>query len=404
MRAWRRPTTFVNARVVTPSGEACSVRFGEEVLAIDAPPASGDRVIDLDGRIVLPGLVNAHDHLELNHYGPLRPRERYGNAREWIDHLRPIIQSDPEIRRRSRVPLADRLLFGGVKNVLAGVTTVAHHNPLYREFGRRFPVRLVERMGWAHSLGLENGPAGANGEVGGDVAARSHMTPPDRPFIVHAAEGTDACAAAEVRQLDARNALRDNTVLVHGLAVPPEEWHRLFDRGVSLCWCAASNRFLFGRTLDIDAVLQSPRWAGHVAAGTDSRLTGARDLLDELRIGADAGARATDLLGMVTTGAASVLRLRDAGRVEVGSAADFCILPASSDGPAEALLRADRAGLSAVLVGGRPTVAEPALDAIFQARGCEGVPATLDGSPRLIESSLLARIERSSLREDGLAW
>ena len=130
MFGWLRPTTFVNARVVTPAGEARSIRFGRRVLAVDDAPVVGDRVVDLEGRIVLPGLVNAHDHLELNHYGRLHPRERYSNAREWIDDLRPLIREDPEIRQRSQAPLVERLFVGAVKNLFAGATTVAHHNPV----------------------------------------------------------------------------------------------------------------------------------------------------------------------------------------------------------------------------------------------------------------------------------
>ena len=49
-------------------------------------------VVDLGGAFVLPGLINAHDHLELNHYGLLKRRDRYDNATAWIDDLRPALQ------------------------------------------------------------------------------------------------------------------------------------------------------------------------------------------------------------------------------------------------------------------------------------------------------------------------
>jgi cytosine/adenosine deaminase-related metal-dependent hydrolase len=66
---WRRPIAFVNARVAAENGDADAIRFGSRVLAIGERPKRGDVVVDLDGAMVLPGLVNAHDHLELNHYG-----------------------------------------------------------------------------------------------------------------------------------------------------------------------------------------------------------------------------------------------------------------------------------------------------------------------------------------------
>src|SRR5262249_4814469 len=160
-----------------------------------------------------------HDHLELNHYGRLKFRERYGNAVEWIDDMAPRLSDDPAIRDARRHPLTERLFIGALKNLLAGATTVAHHNPYYRELRRTMPIRVVRRYGWAHSFALEQRPAGARGEPGGDVAQRWRRTPADAPFFVHLAEGVDAAAAAELGRLHALGCLGPNTVLVHGVAI-----------------------------------------------------------------------------------------------------------------------------------------------------------------------------------------
>src|SRR5579862_241913 len=141
----RRAVTFVNARVVAEGGLASSLRFATRVLAIDEPPRRGDTVVDLDGGFVLPGLVNAHDHLELNHYGPLKGRDRYTNAADWIDDMRVRLRSDPSIASNRAYPLASRLFIGGLKNLLAGATTVAHHNPRYGEIARSVPVRVLRK-------------------------------------------------------------------------------------------------------------------------------------------------------------------------------------------------------------------------------------------------------------------
>ncbi len=192
---------LVNARVAADGGTASSLRFGRTILGVGDPPRRGDLVVDLEGAFVLPGLVNAHDHLELNHYGALKRREAYASAADWIADLQPVLRTDPVVRRNRRFPLSARLFVGALKNLLAGVTTVAHHNPRYREIGPRFPIRVVERYGWAHSFLLERRPAGARGEPGGDVRTRCLRTPPDRPFIVHLAEGFDRDAASELAVL-----------------------------------------------------------------------------------------------------------------------------------------------------------------------------------------------------------
>lgn len=397
-----RACCFVNARVTTPHGEASSIRFRRRVLALGEPPQPGDHVVDLDGRFVLPGLVNAHDHLELNHYGALKCRPRYANAREWIDDLRPVIRSKPEIREKSRINLRDRLFVGGLKNLLAGATTVAHHNPLYAAFGSQYPVRLVERFGWAHSLGMERGPVDAYGESGGVVAERAAATPPHMPFIVHAAEGVDAAAAQEIRDLDATGSLRPNTVLVHGMAVSQAKWQELFARGVSLVWCPQSNLFLFGQTLCIDRLMTLGEARGRISIGTDSRVTGSRDVLDELRVAASLGVPAADLLMMVTTWAAAILRLDDAGSLRAGAPADFVVLPRSAETAAQSLLLCERGDLELVVRRGTPVVGNPALAQAFTTRRIHVRRVEVDGRDRLMESGLAKRIENSLIDEPGV--
>jgi cytosine/adenosine deaminase-related metal-dependent hydrolase len=404
MTAWSRPVSFVNARVVLPDARASSLRFASSVLSIDSPPRTGDVVVDLDGAFVLPGLINAHDHLELNHYGPLKRRERYENATDWIADMEPVLKNDPLVRRNMAYPLKSRLLIGGLKNILSGVTTVAHHNPRYGQMGRWFPVRVVKKYGWAHSFQLEDRPVGARGELGGSVLARSLATPRDQPFIVHLGEGVDARAAAECSRLDALGGLRDNTVIVHGVAITPSDWRRMRARGASLVWCPASNMFLFGRTAPVRLFLDSDRDSpSHVCVGSDSRLTGANDLLDELRAAKDAGRLASsELLRAVTTTPASVLRLGDAGRIAVGAPADLLVLPALADEPADALLAARRADISLVTINGRPLVGSPRLRPVFAARRAGVRPIVVDGRDRLADARLGWAIARSPIREPGV--
>ena len=98
MLPWAQPVALVNARVLTGEGLAATLRFGSRILSVGDPPRRGDMVVDLGGAFVLPGLINAHDHLELNHYGLLKRRDRYDNATAWIDDLRPALRNDPSIR------------------------------------------------------------------------------------------------------------------------------------------------------------------------------------------------------------------------------------------------------------------------------------------------------------------
>jgi cytosine/adenosine deaminase-related metal-dependent hydrolase len=412
---WANAVSFVNACVLQPSPggvPAESIRVSSRVLSIGERPKPHDTVVDLRGAIVLPGLVNAHDHLELNHYGRLKSRERYENASGWIDDMRPRLSTDPAIRDGRSQPLVERLFIGGLKNLLAGVTTVAHHNPFYPEMRRTMPVRVVRRYGWAHSFLLERQPAGARGEPGGDVARRWQATPADAPFVLHLAEGVDDEARRELARLEALGCLKPNTVIVHGVAIDGDGWRRVADAGAGLVWCPGSNDFLFGRSVPVRELLDSTGAAingsagprVNIALGTDARITGSRDLLDELR-----AARATapvspgELLRMVTTGPAALLRQPKTGRLAVGAPADLVVIPPFESDPAAALLKTTRRDVRLVMVGGRPMVGDPDLAAVFRARRVKLRPLRVDSAPKLADSGLVRRLAGCPIVEPGVS-
>jgi cytosine/adenosine deaminase-related metal-dependent hydrolase len=411
---WANAVSFINARVHTPAPggvPADSIRVSSRILSIGERPKPHDTVVDLRGAIVLPGLINAHDHLELNHYGRLKGRERYENASAWIDDMRPRLSSDPAIRAGRSQPLVERLFIGGLKNLLAGVTTVAHHNPFYPEMRRTMPVRVVRRYGWAHSFLLERQPAGAHGEPGGEVARRWQATPADAPFVLHLAEGVDEEARRELPRLEALGCLKPNTVIVHGVAIDGDGWRRVADAGAGLVWCPGSNDFLFGRSVPVRDLLDSTDRVGgqgpgarvNIALGTDARITGSRDLLDELRVARDAApVSPSELLHMVTTGPSALLRQPKSGRLAVGAPADLVVIPAFAPDPAAALLKTTRRDVRLVMVGGRPLVSDPDLAAVFRARRIRLRPLRVDAAPKLADSGLVRRLAGCPIVEPGV--
>jgi hypothetical protein len=283
-----------------------------------------------DGEI-RPGLINAHDHLHRNHYGRLG-YPPYVNAYDWGRdiHARDagVIAVGRSKRRR------EALLHGAWKNVLAGVTTVVHHDAWEADFDADFPLR-VARVRSAHSLGFTPSLA---------------RTARPGPFAIHLAEGVDNEAAEEVRELERRGMLDADLLAVHVVGADDDGIRRLRASGAGIVWCPTSNAFLFGRT--VPSALVAP--GVDLLLGSDSLLTGAGSLLDELR-----HARGTGLLSderlEAAVGAVAARRLGLAPpSLAMGARADLLVLR-------RRLLEATEADVVVVIAGGALRVLDEAL-------------------------------------------
>ena len=337
--------------------------------------------IDLRDHFVFPGLVNAHDHLQLNCIPPLEHAAPFANSYVWIDGF-DAHRKRADVAAAVQVPSDVRHWHGGLKNILAGVTTVAHHDPWHAVLDDPdFPVGVLSEFGWSHSLGLGGRLPGEAPKYGPGVYSSFLTTPWSQPWFIHVAEGIDDVAAGELSRLDELGCLSGNTVIVHGVGLTPRDAKRIAERQASVVWCPSSNLGMFGRTLDPGP----PFEAGCVALGTDSRLTGSRDLLEELRVAA-ANCELTnqELMRLVTADGADVLRMPSAGGLQVEQTADCVVLRADGD-PHDALLNASRSTIRAVVRRGAPVIADLDFAEWFTMSGVETVRVTLDGQPKLID-------------------
>jgi cytosine/adenosine deaminase-related metal-dependent hydrolase len=226
-----------------------------EVKDIRIPGFRKELTLDFSNHFIYPGLTNWHDHLEMNLY-PKLGTPPYQNYTEWMkDIYNPKASPIKEIEKTD---IDYRLLWGGLKNLVSGVTTVYHHNPSRRILRKNsFPV-FVPEIGWAHSLAVE----------------KKFRYKKDRPFIIHAAEGVDEFARQEIDKLHELGLLKENTFIVHGISADPKML-----KG-PLIWCPSSNLYMFNKTADVKAFTK-------VLLGTDSTLTGSPTLLDEMRVAAN---------------------------------------------------------------------------------------------------------------------
>jgi cytosine/adenosine deaminase-related metal-dependent hydrolase len=374
--------TFTNADI---DGRAASVQVeGARIAAVSTGIERGQG-IDVRGDRVLPGLINAHDHLQLNSFVRLHYPRPFRNAREWIADVNERLASDHAFAASTRVSRDARLLAGGIKNLLSGVTTVAHHDPVYPILrSEHFPTRVVTELGWSHSLHID-------GEE--RVRTSYENTPLRWPWVIHAAEGVDEAAAEELERLDALGCLGPRTLIVHGVALDAARRRRLDDAGAGLIWCPTSNLTLFSATADIADLIAR----GRVTLGSDSRMTGARDLLGELREACQLLSLSERTLeSLVTTDSARLLHLGDRGVLKVGACADLLILPAGMQ-----LSEATRADVRLVMIGGRVRYADRDYAARL-APDSHWTEVRVDGRPKVLDRALARVLRNAGVVEEGL--
>jgi hypothetical protein len=405
-------TALLNGRRVEWSGVCSAPLFvtGGQFACITSPRAWGR---DFADHLIFPGLVNAHDHLQLNCIPPLPGREEgkenpqisqmtqiaeqreeenpksayFPNSYAWMEALQPF-RATPAVAAAVAIPAEVRHWHGALKNLLCGVTTVAHHDPGHPIFDDpAFPVQVLREFGWSHSLVLGSAPShGSALHYGPEVRKSFAATPAVWPWIIHLAEGTDEVAASELEALDGIGCLAANTLLVHGVGLTAADVERVVAHRAGVIWCPSSNLTMLGRTLRPNRLLD----AGLLALGTDSRLTGAFDLLEELRLAAvQSDCSPADLLSLVTAAGSRLLRLPAVGGLSCGQQADMVIVRNTGHDPYLALLKLHRAEIRAVVRGGQPAIADPDFSDWFDACGIETARVRLDGVAKLCARSLL---------------
>jgi cytosine/adenosine deaminase-related metal-dependent hydrolase/ubiquinone/menaquinone biosynthesis C-methylase UbiE len=319
---------------------------GGKILSLLPRDVPASAAIDLSGYLALPGLVNAHDHLDFGLF-PRLGDGPYLNSAEWAHNIHGTYAA--LISRHNQIPKQSRCWWGVLRNLLCGVTTVCHHNPIPAELdAAALPIRIVRKFSWAHSLTFDR-----------EAVHRFRRSPGHLPFILHAAEGVDEESAREIFLLDRCGMLEERTILVHGLALTPVSASLLSQRGCALVICPTSNQFLFHRnhTREILATV------GNVLLGSDSPLTAKGDLLDEVQFARRGLELPEDeVFAMVTTRAAKALRLEnDQGRLVPGGVADLIAVRDYGNSPASTLSRASAGDIELVVTAGEVQLASAAM-------------------------------------------
>jgi 5-methylthioadenosine/S-adenosylhomocysteine deaminase len=342
------------------------VRDGRIETVTDDENLTADRVVDADGGLVIPGLVNAHTH------SPMTLFRGYADDlpfETWL-HDR-IMPAEAELSRED-VRAGARL--AALEMIRTGTTAFAD---MY--FHMDAVAEAVEEAGLRAALGPgvlvdEDDDESAAAERIEEVAAfaaeydgaaegriRTMLMPHapytcpddvlremssraaavDRPYHIHVNETveeverlTAAYGTDPVLHLDDLGVLDDDAYIAHGVHLSEAEIETLADRGTGVAHCPAANAKLGAGMAPVDALVEA---GVPVCLGTDGVASNnSLDMLEEMKLAAlvakarDRDATALDagtVIEMATANGADALGI-DGGRIAAGEPADMIVLDA----------------------------------------------------------------------------
>jgi len=352
--------------------QLCDLKVQEGIITEISPHLTSsktDFIVNLKGLFVLPGLINAHDHLEFNLF-PKLGNPPYRNYVEWTHDVRSNFEHIAQ--EVLKVPLKFRLLWGAYKNIFSGVTTVLHHNDFYRHFYFNFPVEVFKNYRWAHSLELD------------PDLLKKIRTLNGKPFVVHLAEGTDELAQHELSKLYQIGGLTQHTILIHGIGLTDNDIKLIVNAKSGLVWCPSSNYFLFGKTAPIEKLLGRVP----VALGTDSAISGGTSLFDEIRLAKSLkNLEAVKLIEMVTSIPAAMLNINK-GTINVGASAEFLVFNPNSSTPIDSILYLAPSKINCLVKNGFPLYGDVSFTNYFKISRKPYYRIIVDSKEKLISGNL----------------
>ncbi len=352
----------------------------------------GEISINMDNSIIVPGLINSHDHL-LGTYYPKVGNGPYENWLPWDNDLK----SSPVYRERQQIESRDLYLLGGYRNLISGVTTVSDHIPHFvgQPFYSMLPMKAISKYALAHSIGSF---ALAWGD--GVEAEYKKALKEDIPFITHISEGFDEETINAIRTIDKSGGLGDHSVLVHGIAFSESDMNLIKVRKASVVWCADSNWFMFNETTNIKMLLDK---GINVCIGTDSPMSGGLNILSEIKFDKSLyeeiyGEELSDktIFRMITDNPARAFRFKNLGQIKENFQADFVIFRYRESTAYRSVINAEMEDILLVVIDGKPVYGASDFSELFDYFKIEYQEITLKGSKKIIIGDLIGLLRRIS--------
>ncbi len=292
-----------------------------DVLEVDELPNKPlDEEINLEGKFVFPGLINAHDHLIDTLW------KKFGTtpADTWIEWRESVI-NDEDYKLAQRLSVADLYTLGMYKNIISGSTTIVDHFPteVSLPFIGHELTSLLRYAYIAHSVSEERL------KWCGNLEEEYRKTNGILPFIIHMGEGNSKILKEELETLNRMGALSTNTVLVNGTYLDEEDINLIADKGASLVWLPNSSKNIYGKQPNIEACLKA---GVKIAIGTDGANTGSSIIQEEFKTAMEYANEFSspllspeDLTRMGTINGAEIFHQKEVGSIAPSKTANLIV-------------------------------------------------------------------------------
>jgi hypothetical protein len=331
--------------------------------------------------VMYPGLMDLHNHLPYNVFPLWKVPKQFSNRSEWRAH--------PDYKRNVSAPAA-ALNKGGepilkaivryveVKLLMGGATSgqgmrAGFAGKLYEGMVRNFERPMDGTLPKAETR-LDDVV------TADDIESFKALLNSNAVMLHHLCEGVDATTREVYLRLKSNDLIRSNLVGIHSLALHPEDFSHMAEKGARVVWSPLSNSILYGKSIDPTLLADAKI---PFCLGSDWTPSGSRNLLLELKAAwlhsqADGGPNCARLCEAVTNVAAASIGWGDSlGTLEPNKLADIVVVDRRVADPFENLVRATERDVKLVLIEGVPRYGDAALFSGFNIPNADLEPLTI---------------------------
>lgn len=335
----------------------------------DPAPAgfNGAPRIETQG-VIYPGLLDLHNHLAYNILPLWIAGQAFKNRNQWmkLPNYRRFVSQPMTLLTKRRPDLIKAIVrYVEVKLILGGVTSGQGMRstfggvPYFRGIVRNFEISADAALPSArHRVpDLRDKPD--------DIEKFRRHIASGSPFFFHLAEGKDDLARAQFQLLERERLLASNLIAVHCTGLKRPDFQKLASANAKVVWSPLSNLLLYGKTLDLKALMSA---GAPFSLGSDWTPSGSRNLLLEMKVAWLTAKDAGDPLTPEDIAkAATIVAARSAGwgeklgSIEDGKYADLLVLDDNGGDPYENLVSATEKNIRLVIVAGHVRYGDEAL-------------------------------------------